>query len=733
MLWATPAAGALLLALLQEGATAAPTWPASTDELEDLLYVNSGYRARGFASPVIPCSSGDGADRNSAAEWIRTAFHDMASANVNTGAGGLDASILYELASAEHAGAAFRNTLTRYAPFYSSRTSLADLIAAGVYSATRSCGGPVVPVRGGHKDATQAGASAQIPDAANAIGIFRNQFTRMGFSGVNNTEMIQLVACGHTLGGVHAAEQPNIINSGEFPNNYAHFDTSVAGFDNNIATEFLSGNTKDPMVFGKAYNANNRGRDSDRRIYNSDGNITVRAMSDPQTFNSMCAAVFQKMIETVPRGITLTDVVTPYDVKPYDVQLTLLDGGASLGFTGEIRVRTNSRSVNKVQLVFKDRTGATSSTPIDTTLMGSSTGFDDSFSYYGFSTKLSADSSISSFNVAINGGETFTNNDNGFAVNDNIIFQSPQSCTDGSTLTIVAAVRDSSSPSVQIVAKVPRASPTPVASLSTTTVAMASQSAVGPYKLYSADASAANAATFGVFAGDNSDNYKNVNGLGSTCKPLGTATTTPSPTPTPIPSASSALDTSVSQSSATSVAPSATPTIPLDYQGCFTDPAGNRALAPAELKDDEMTIEKCATFCNPYKFFGLEYGRECCKFQELGSSIMLFLLSLDCGNTQNAKSVSAPFSDCNVPCKGDASQICGAGQRISLYKTVGWNPPINPVIDGYEYFGCYSEATPNRALGDSSTQSDGMTVQMCATYCKGSAFFGLEVGVECRK
>lgn len=71
---------------------------------------------------------------------------------------------------------------------------------------------------------------------------------------------------------------------------------------------------------------------------------------------------------------------------------------------------------------------------------------------------------------------------------------------------------------------------------------------------------------------------------------------------------------------------------------------------------------------------------------------------------------------------------------MSLYKTVGWSPPINPAIDGYDYFGCYSEATaPNRALSDGTTSSDSMTVQNCATTCKGAAFFGLENGNECRK
>lgn len=758
MLWTASTLSVLLLAR-HNGAIAAPTWPASTDELEDLLYINTGYRARGFASPVIPCSKGDAADRNSAAEWIRTAFHDMASANAIQGTGGIDGSLQYELDSSEHAGAAFRNTLTRYAPYFSSRTSLADLIAAGVYSATRSCGGPAIPVRGGRKDATESGPSGQVPDASNAISIFRNQFTRMGFSGTDNAEMIQLVICGHTLGGVHAAEQPLIIDSGKFPNNYAHFDTTVASFDNRNAVEFYSGNTTNPMVFGKAYNANNRGRDSDRRVYGSDNNVTVAAMTDPQTHNTMCQTVFQKMIETVPKGVTLTDVINPYDVKPYDTQLTLLDGGATLAFTGEIRVRTSTRSVSKVQLIFKDRTGAASSTPIDTTLKGSSSGFDDSFSFYGFSTNLSAGSSISSFNVVVTtsgGSTTFTNNDKGYTINDNIIFQNPQSCADGSgSLTVVAAVRGSTTPSVQIVARMPNEDGDPVPLLSTTTVAMASPTTAGSYTLFSADlsGSSANAAEFGVFAGSASDNYKSISNLATACKlfptngpnpssaPVSSSTPVsssisasnsspgPSVSPTPTPSSSS----SPSSTPVSSSAPSSTP-IPLDYQGCFTDPTGTRAIAPGELKDDEMTIEKCATFCNPYKFFGLEYGRECCKsythwvFQRRHTNGCT-----DCGNVQRASSVSASASECNMPCKGDKSQICGAGKRLSLYKTVGWSPPINPAVDGYDYFGCYSDDSSTRTLSGGTTQSNDMTVEKCAATCKGSAFFGLEYGKECRK
>ena len=86
-----------------------------------------------------------------------------------------------------------------------------------------------------------------------------------------------------------------------------------------------------------------------------------------------------------------------------------------------------------------------------------------------------------------------------------------------------------------------------------------------------------------------------------------------------------------------------------------------------------------------------------------------------------------------MPCKGDNSQICGAGKRLSLYKTVGWSPPVNPAVDGYDYLGCYSDDGSTRTLPDGTTQSSDMTVEKCAATCKGSAFFGLEYGKECRK
>jgi hypothetical protein len=59
----------LLLASHQYLVGGQATWPAATDDLEDILFLNSGYRARSFAEAVTPCSAGAGPGRVAAAEY----------------------------------------------------------------------------------------------------------------------------------------------------------------------------------------------------------------------------------------------------------------------------------------------------------------------------------------------------------------------------------------------------------------------------------------------------------------------------------------------------------------------------------------------------------------------------------------------------------------------------------------------------------------------------------------
>jgi hypothetical protein len=137
---------------------AIPTWPSSIDELEDVMFLNTGYRSRGFSSHITPCSFSEfGAGRQTAAEWLRIGFHDMSTTNVFfTPRGGIDGSIAFELGDGENIGAGFNTTLVTYSGFFNSRLSISDMIALGVYASVRGCGGPVVPIRGGRVDATVA-------------------------------------------------------------------------------------------------------------------------------------------------------------------------------------------------------------------------------------------------------------------------------------------------------------------------------------------------------------------------------------------------------------------------------------------------------------------------------------------------------------------------------------------------------------------------------------------------
>lgn len=359
-------------------ASGLPTWPSPVDELEDIMFLNTGYQARAFSAAITPCSfSPQGPTRISSAEWLRTAFHDMAPGNVFTGVGGLDASLQYELGGdgGENIGTAFNTTLLSFTPFFSSRASLADIIAMGVYASVRVCGGPTIPIRTGRVDATAAGPIG-VPLPQNSQYTFIQQFSRMGF---NVSEMIALTACGHTIGGVHAGNFPEVLQSGTVPNDYQHFDSTTI-FDEKIASEYIGGNTSDPLAGPLAVKNT---YDSDIAVFTADNNATISLMADPTYFQSRCQVMLQRMIEVVPPGVLLTDPITPYEVKPSNLQLTIQPGGTELQFTGEIRVRTTdlNGTISNVQLVYVDRNGASTcgSCVISTQYAGTANGFDDSF------------------------------------------------------------------------------------------------------------------------------------------------------------------------------------------------------------------------------------------------------------------------------------------------------------------------------------------------------------------
>jgi hypothetical protein len=378
------------------------------------------------------------------------AFHDVATHDKETGVGGLDASIQFESSRAENnPGVDFINgTLGFFNNYYSIRSSASDMTALGVVLAVGNCGGPKIPLRVGRVDAKEAGAMG-VPEPQQDLDTHKKRFATAGFS---TEDMIAMVACGHTMGGVHGKTFPEITENAN-QTNVVHFDSTEADFDANVATEYLDGTTKNPLVV-----AHNDTLNSDKRIFAADNNVTMKALADPKNFQSMCSDIFERMINTVPAEVELTEPLEPIVVKP-DITAFSLINATHIKLEGRIRLLTDNDRYNDetVVLTYEPRNAPpnNSTSPINTTItttpadykLGLSSGiFNELFKWHEFALVLPTSSSIKSFNVTVTRTSTgektrYNNAGYSFPLDDTVLYQPAQSCHTDHKFTLTAAVR----------------------------------------------------------------------------------------------------------------------------------------------------------------------------------------------------------------------------------------------------------------------------------------------------
>jgi hypothetical protein len=219
-------------------------------------------------------------------------------------------------------------------------TIVADLIALSVSMSVGNCGGHQIPVRGGRIDATEGGISG-VPAPDTDLETTLEYFSRAGFNAVDS---IGLTACGHTMGSVHHGGFPTVVGPEAVTSNNTaggiHFDSTVDVFDPLVVHEYLNGtgNQGGPLV--TSFNVSSR---SDLRLYESDNNVTMISLAAQGSgFLQTCAFLLQRMIETVPRSVVLSDVINPMAVKPINATLDIITG--ELVFTGFIRTLSSSSS-----------------------------------------------------------------------------------------------------------------------------------------------------------------------------------------------------------------------------------------------------------------------------------------------------------------------------------------------------------------------------------------------------
>ncbi|KAG6827360.1 hypothetical protein H0H92_012098 [Tricholoma furcatifolium] len=457
------------------------TWPSPQyDALEQMLYEGRRPDGSSIANIVHPCKFRTNTNASIAAEWLRFAFHDAITADVSAGTGGVDGSIAYELNRTENFGAGFTDTLSDFQVYPNKYVSRSDIIALGAVFAVSTCGGPIIPFRGGRIDVWEAGP-AGVPQPQEDLQTNIGEFSRAGFS---TSEMIQLTACGHTMGGVRSTDFPQLVapNANSDMPVFDDFDTTVE-FDNVIVTQYLDGSTQDILVVGS-----NTTMDSDLRVFSADGNVTMNSMSTPDAFASTCQSILERMIETVAHGITLTNEIAVIPAKVHDVQLTFDEKNAFV-FQASFRLQQSiSGTVNKnrtVTMLWCDRYGSNancngntkSSLPAGTVYeepnlspVSQSQGF--TFINYNFVVPVDADVSISKFWFTVNENDgssatTYNNGGSGYVyAQDQLLFVpilSTNTLVQNSSLVargggspiaglvnqyfIVAAVRDGSDPS----------------------------------------------------------------------------------------------------------------------------------------------------------------------------------------------------------------------------------------------------------------------------------------------
>ncbi|KAL0059902.1 hypothetical protein AAF712_013317 [Marasmius tenuissimus] len=331
-----------------------------------------------------------------AAQWVRLAYHDMSTHTM-----WMTEQEVWTLPSPT-SWIGHKGSVIDFLGFMDPAVSLSDTIAMGTVLGVASCGGPLIPFRGGRVDATTAGP-ATVPEPQEDLASHTESFRRQGLT---QSEMIGLVACGRSLGGVRQVDFPDIIPA-PIPNDVALLDGTHA-FDNKVITGYFDGTTPSPLVVGSNTTTN-----SDLRIFASDGNATMQSLASADNFDKVCRDLFERMIDTVPKGVQLTDVVEPMQYKVG--QSTLFPGtDGAFRFTTSLRV-TGPNPSRTATLLWSDRQGSVCpdtgcSAPLVRmtssagSLMAVRRGL-TGFSTYEFDTKINMTSSASKFWFKIDEGD----------------------------------------------------------------------------------------------------------------------------------------------------------------------------------------------------------------------------------------------------------------------------------------------------------------------------------------
>lgn len=466
------------------GISAREAW----EEMEHLLVDNGGTNSDAFVDAVTPCSNyvgfqsnGDNRGEQSSAQWVRIVFHDFVTADVSAGTGGLDASIGFESDRDENPGFFVNDTLQFMLPTATAYLSMADNIALGLVAAVSQCQGsvPDIDLRIGRIDATEAGPSG-VPEPTTDLETTFAQFAAAGF---DQSDAIAVTACGHSLGRIHYSNFPDIVSEDFVTSTNLDggegFDSTPADFDNAVVLEYLNGTG---LMGGPLVTAPDEADRSDLRLYTSDNNATIEALADEVAFRDTCFDLFERMINTVPSTVTLSDPVTPMTWKAVNLALDINSSG-TVTAGGMFRYFYSSGSApSSVSYSFTATTSsdATTTTGTASTASGTGTSMFGNTKYWSFNTTIDSPGTT---NLTIEDTTDYDINDSLF-----ILPKKSSVASKGNTMTLRAAALTSlvsDDTDMTGILYVPTSQQgTVLRSIENVTVSMAAYDTAGDYTLF---------------------------------------------------------------------------------------------------------------------------------------------------------------------------------------------------------------------------------------------------------
>jgi hypothetical protein len=169
------------------------------------------------------------------------------------------------------------------------------------------------------------------------------------------------------------------------------------------------------------------------------------------------------------------------------------------------------------------------------------------------------------------------------------------------------------------------------------------------------------------------------------------------------------------------------------YVGCFVDGLNGRALPTLGYSGLNNTVENCISTCAGlgFRIAGMEYSsvRSAFVIRVTKWEDMRFVPYLRFGPTPqecwcselNPTAVAAS-TDCDLTCSGNATEICGAGNRLSVYQNLTSAPPAPAPPAGWSYLDCIIDTGTPRTLPYGAALPSSATINECTTACLAAGY-----------